>query len=134
MFLKKYGVASIKAVAHSAFFATLLGAVMLLYANNWISDKVSFFMIVFILILSASVYSIVKGNVPKSLLYNFIAAISFVIINLSVIVVLGAIYVGWETLMFYWTGIFSACAYLFSIIIDSVVCLVKRKKKSADKN
>ena len=90
--------------------------VMLLYAHNIIRDITSLIILFTIYVISATMFSVVKGNTAKPLLYNISTLVTHAVTSFVVISVLGYMYKGWETAMFLCRGAILICMFLPIII------------------
>lgn len=104
-----------------------MAMIMLLYANNIVSDVVSLLLTLGILITSCGLFSVIKGKRENYLIYNIVSLLSHLVFILVTLLILGFIYDGWETAMFFWTEILSLFAYFVSVLLDSIVCFVNTK-------
>lgn len=100
--------------------------VMLLYAQNIIRDVTSLLMLFAIYIMSAVLFSPIKGTVSRPLLYNLSVLLIHIVSNTIVMFVLGYWYTGWETAMFFWTQIFSIVFLTIVLLFDTIFILVKK--------
>ena len=100
--------------------------VMLLYAHNIIRDITSLIILFTIYVISATMFSVVKGNTAKPLLYNISTLVTHAVTSFVIISVLGYMYKGWETAMFLWTEIFTAVFFVTILLLDTIMHLLKR--------
>lgn len=108
----------------SVSLASLL--VMLLYAQNIIRDITSLIMLFAIYIVSAFLFSPIKGTVSHPLIYNLSVLLFHIVCNTIVMLVLGYWYTGWETAMFFWTQVFSIVFLIIILLFDTILTLVNK--------
>jgi len=117
----------IKAVLFTFILNLLLVIVMLLYANNDISDVLSLVLTLGVLVVFGSLFSVIKGKMVRYLQYNIVSIVSHIVFIILTLLIMGCIYKGWETAMFLWMEKFSLISYLIFIVIDSIACFVNNK-------
>ena len=118
----------IKAVLFPFVINLLIMAVLLLDANNTISELVIFLFAILIHVVSGSLFSVIKGDVVKPLQYNIVSMVAHTVFTVVIHVILDSIYKGFVLLTFLFVEKISLFSYLILIIADSIVCLIRKKK------
>ena len=113
-------------VIFTASFSMASLLVMLLYAQNIILDITSLIMLFAIYIVSAFLYSPIKGTVSHPLIYNLSVLLFHIVCNTIVMLVLGYWYTGWKTAMFFWTQVFSIVFLIIILLFDTILTLINK--------
>jgi hypothetical protein len=118
-----------KAVLYSFFFNVAIGAVMFSYASFKIDDMDSYLLLLLICVVFSALYSNVKGNTSKPLLYNVVSLAAFLVFNIILALLIGSFNYGWVLLLVEWMENIAVGVYLLVVLIDSLTCLVKMKRR-----
>jgi hypothetical protein len=100
--------------------------VMLLYAKNIIRDNTSLIMLFAIYVMSTFLFSPIKGTVDHPLIYNLSVLVIHIVCNIIMVLVMGYLYTGWETAMFFWTEVFSIIYLAIILLFDTILILVRK--------
>lgn len=117
----------VRCLGYTLTINILTGIIMLLYANFVIKDLTSLIILFGIYIISAPLYSVLKGNSNKPLLYNILTIVGHIVFNFIMISALGHIYKGWETAMFMYTEIFTAIFFVLVVLLDTLTLAIKKQ-------
>ena len=115
-----------RSIAYTITINLLTFVVMLLYAQNIIQDITSLILLFVVFIISASIFSCVKGDSVKPLLYNVSVFVTHIILSLVIIACLGLTYTGWETTMFFWAEIFLMIFFVSVLLLDTILYLMNK--------
>ncbi len=123
----------IRCVIYTAALNLLSLLVMLLYAENILRDVTSLILLLAIYIISAVLFSPIKGTVEHPLLYNVSILFIHIALNILILLVLGCRYQGWENAMFFWTEVFSMIFLSIVLSVDTIFILVKKQCRLSGK-
>ena len=115
-----------KSIVYTFSFNLLICLAMILYGEGIIRDITSAIALFVVYIVSATSFSIVKGASPKPLFYNLSVLITHIVLNIIMLCVLGFIYTGWETAMFWITEMFSMFFMISVLFLDTIISLLKK--------
>ena len=115
-----------KSIVYTFSFNLLICLAMILYGEGIIRDITSAIALFVVYIVSATGFSIVKGASPKPLFYNLSVLITHIVLNIIMLCVLGFIYTGWETAMFWITEMFSMFFVISVLFLDTIISLLKK--------
>lgn len=131
MITKKLKFSLIKAVLYSFMLNVAMGAVMFLYASFKIDDMKAYLSTLIILVFFSALYSYIKVNISRPLLYNVASVIGFAFFNIILALLIGSFNYGWELIMVEWLNNIAIGAYLIIVLIDTLTCcIVKAREKS----
>lgn len=120
-----------KAVLYSFFFNVAIGAVMFSYASFKIDEMDSYLLHLLILVVFSALYSNIKGSTSRPLLYNIVSLVAFLAFNIILALLIGSFSYGWVLLLIEWMESVTVGVYLLVVLIDSLSCLVKMKKRKS---
>ena len=115
-----------KSIVYTFSFNLLICLAMILYGEGIFRDITSAIALFVVYIVSATGFSIVKGASPKPLFYNLSVLITHIVLNIIMLCVLGFIYTGWETAMFWITEMFSMFFVISVLFLDTIISLLKK--------
>ena len=111
----------IKSITYVFTINAATTVLMLFYANDVINDITSLIVQFAILTVSAPLYFFIKGDINRPWLYTAVSGISHIVFGISRILLLDAVYNGWERAMFYWTEIFVLVFFIGILLLDVAV-------------
>ncbi len=118
----------LKAVLFSFVVNLLLAAVVISDARRmFLSGLTPLFLMLGILIVYCTLFSVIKGDTVNFWLYNIVSVLSHIVFTVLTFLIVDYFYIGQDTFLFYMTEILSLFACFASVIIDSIVCLVNKK-------
>jgi hypothetical protein len=111
----------LKSILYVFSVNALATVIMLLDADDVINDVTSLIVSLVIFVVSAPLYFFIKGNTSRPWLYTVASAVSYIAFAVARILVLNAVYNGWERVVFFFGEIFTLVFFVAVLLLDVAV-------------